>query len=338
MTLKVVSTVTIPFILDRKLYTELAGIEFMEKPSATEDQVIAATRDADVAVAGAEPYTARVIANLKKCRLITTPKTGYDNIDIAAATEAGICVSCAAGVSTEEVADMAMALLLDCARKVVQLDRKVRSGGWRVFHGPEMEAVWRGIMPLRGQTLGLIGFGQIPRALVPKAKGFGLKILVHDPHVPREVMEKMGVEAVGLDRLLPESDYISVHAALTRENRHMLGLEQFQRMKRSAYLINTARGAIVDESALYTALTQGYIAGAGLDVTEVEPIKMDNPLLKRDNVILTGHSGHYSDVAVANLRRRPIEDITRIMSGQWPQAWLNPQVEAKFIARWGKAR
>lgn len=337
MAFKVVVTNNIPFIVDMKvLRGGLSGVEFIEKSCDTEDEVIAAARDADAVVIGREPYTARVITSLKSCRLISTPKVGYDNIDINAATEVGICVACVAGVSTEEVSDMAMALLLTCARKVLQLDKAVRAGQWRTLHGPEMEEIWRGIAPLRGQTLGLLGFGLIARALLPKAKGFGFRILAYDPHVSAEIMDKMGVAAVSLERLLKESDFISIHAALTPQNRHLLGLEQFKMMKRSAYIINTARGAIIDEKALYTALTEGYIAGAGLDVMEIEPVKMDNPLLKLDNVVPTGHSGHYSDIATEKIRQRPVEDISRIMSGKWPSGWVNPQVEARFIARWGK--
>jgi D-3-phosphoglycerate dehydrogenase len=165
-----------------------------------------------------------------------------------------------------------------------------------------------------------------------------MKILAYDPYVESEAMEKMGVKKVGLDQLLKESDFVSVHAALTGENRHMLGADQFEMMKPSAYIINAARGPLVDEKALYAALANGGIAGAGLDVFEEEPIKMDNPLLKLDNVILTGHSAHYSDISVETARRNPVEDISGIMSGKWPVGWVNPDVEAKYTARWGNMR
>ena len=189
-----------------------------------------------------------------------------------------------------------------------------------------------------GRTLGLIGFGLIPRALVPKAKGFGLRILAYDPYVSAAVMNEVGVEAVELDRLLRESEFISLHADLTAETRHMLGAEQFRLMKPTAYLINTARGPLVNEAALYEALTQGIIAGAGLDVTEVEPVKLDNPLLKLGNVIFTCHSGHYSDVSAERYRQRPVEDVSRIMAREWPRGLINPEVKEKYIARWGKAK
>ncbi len=337
MSLKVVSTAIVDYPV-RDLgerIKELEGVEFVSKPSPTEEDIIASARDADVVVTTTEPFSRRVIDNLKSCRLITTPKTGYDNIDVAAATEAGICVSCVAEASTEEVADHAMSLLLACARRIVRLDKAIRAGEWKVFHGPEMERIWKGIVPIRGRTLGLVSFGRIPRALVPKAKGFGMKILAYDPYVESEVMEKMDVKKVELDYLLKESDFISVHSALTSENRHMLGADQFKLMKPTAYFINAARGPLVDEGALYKALLNGNIAGAGLDVLEVEPLDMDNPLLKLENVILTGHSAHYSDISAANVRRSPIEDISRIMSGKWPEGWVNPEVEAKYVTRWG---
>jgi D-3-phosphoglycerate dehydrogenase len=229
-----------------------------------------------------------------------------------------------------------MTLLLACARKIVRLDKMVRAGGWRVFHGREMQAMWRGISQIRGQTLGLIGFGAIPKAMVPKAKGFGMRILAYDAYLSAEAVKKEGVEPVGFDRLLKESDYVSVHAPLTPETRHMLGLAQFKMMKPTAYFINTARGPVVDEGALYTALTEGYIAGAGLDVLEAEPVKMDNPLLKLDNVIITGHSAFYSDQMWAEQSRIPAQEVGRIMSGEWPKGWLNPEVEEKYIARWGR--
>lgn len=335
MLFKVVSTCNIPFAVDERVYDGVADIHYINQPCHTEDEIIAAAHDANTVVIGHEPYTKKVITALKDCRLMATPKTGYDNIDVAAATEEGICVSNISGVSSEEVSDQAMALLLACARKLFREDKAVRAGQWRSIHGPEMEAIWKGILPLRGQTIGLIGFGKIPRALVPKAKGFGLKVLVYDPYVPDEVIRESDVERVELEYLLRTSDYVSLHSALTTENHHMLGRDQIALMKQNAYLINTARGPLVDEAALYDALLKDSIAGAGLDCLEVEPARMDNPILKLENVIVTGHSGHYSDITAATLRRRPLEDSQRIIAGQWPLGWLNPEVKEKYLARWG---
>ena len=336
MSFKVVSTTTIAFHIAKERFRKMEGVEFIDRPSTTEEEIITAARDADAVVCVLEPYTKKVISSLKSCRLITTAKTGYGNIDIAAATEAGICVSRVPGASAEEVSDHTMALLLACARKLFKLDRAVRAGVWRSIHGPEMGEIWRGITPVRGRTLGLIGFGLIPRALVPKAKGFGMRVLAYDPYVSTAVMKMAGVESVELEHLLRESDFVSLHADLTADSRHMLGAEQFQLMKPTSYLINTGRGALVDEAALSQALATGIIAGAGLDVTEVEPLKLDNPLLKLDNVIVTGHSGHYSDVSAETYRARPVEDVSRIMAGKWPRGLINPDVKERYLVRWGK--
>jgi D-3-phosphoglycerate dehydrogenase len=335
MVINIVSTCNIPFVIDEHVFDKLKGVSYSNKPCHTEDEIIKAAQDANVVVIGHEPYTRRVVSNLKACRLMVTPKTGYDNIDVATATEIGICVSNVSGASTGEASDHAMALLLASTRKLFQEDNAVRTGQWRSIHGPEMETIWRGIMPLRGRILGLIGFGKIPRAMVPKAKGFGLEILAYDPFVDDETFRRAEVKKVGLSYLLEESDFISIHCALTKENTHMLGREQFKLMKRSVIIVNTARGPLIDEKALYETLKQGRIAGAALDVLEIEPVRMDNPLLKLDNVIITGHSGHYSDIAISMIRHRPAEDVERIMGGQWPISWINPEVKDTYLKRWG---
>lgn len=330
---KVVYTSVAPIEIDTSDF-QRPGIEYVAKPCPAEDDIIAIAHDAYAAIIRSEPCTARVITALKECRLIMTPKVGYDNIDIEAATKAGICVSNIKGLSVDEVSDHAMALLLACSRKLFPLDKMVRTGKWHVFHGKEMQSAWMGISLLRGQTLGLVGFGHIARAMVPRAKAFGLNVMVYVPHVPENITEDFGVEPSDLNTLLKKSDYISLHTPLTPSTRHLLGEEQFKIMKRTAYLINTSRGPVIDEKALYKALIQGDIAGAALDVLEKEPAEMDNPLLKLDNVILTGHSAHYSDQVWAEQARRPAEEVNRILSGQWPLSWVNPQVESMFRRRW----
>jgi D-3-phosphoglycerate dehydrogenase len=333
MDFKVVYTSVPPIKIDGDALLKL-GVNYVEKPAPTEEDLIAVAADADVLIARSEPCTARVIKSLRSCRLIFTPKVGHDNIDLAAASEMGICVANMPGLSADEVSDHAMALILSLARKLFTLDRTVREGQWKVFHGQEMQAVWRGMSRLRGQTLGLIGFGSIARTLAPKAKAFGLGVLAYDPYVPSELMKRLEVTSVNLVELLDKSDYVSVHSVLTPETRHLLGLAQFRMMKSTAYIINASRGAILDEEALYEALKHGYIAGAGLDVLEIEPLTMDNRLLGLDNVILTGHSAHYSDQVWAEQAQRPAEEVARILHGEWPEGWVNPQVKAKFLARW----
>jgi D-3-phosphoglycerate dehydrogenase len=276
-----------------------------------------------------------VIEKLTKCKLIHNLPTGYEGIDLTAATEYGICVSFPGDYCAEEVSDHAMALILACARKLLRIDKAVRAGKWDSYQKTEMRLkIWPPMFRLRGQTLGLIGFGRIARTLVPKAKGFGLKIIAFDPYVSDQVFEELGVESVALDYLLQQSDYVSLHAPLTPETRQILGIEEFKKMKPTAYLINTARGGLIDEQALYTALSQGYIAGAGLDVLETEAVSPQHPLLQLDNVIITAHSAFYSEQSNAELGRRPYEEICRILRGEWPRWLLNPQVKEKFISRW----
>lgn len=304
MRFKVVYTSVPPINIDRDVFEKL-GVEYIEKPAPTEDDLITAAGDADVLIARSELCTRKVLSQLKACRLVITPKVGFDNIDVAAATEFGICVANIPGLSVEEVSDHAMALLLASARRITRLDRMVKAGGWKVFHGREMQAMWEGMAHLRGQTLGLVGFGAIARAIVPKAQAFGLKVIAYDPFLPASAMAKLSVIQKSLDDLLKEADFISVHTPLTADTLGMLNTEKFNLMKPNVILINASRGAVVDEEALIKALTSKKIAGAALDVMAREPVQPDNPLLKMENVIVTGHSAHYSDEAWGEQARRP---------------------------------
>jgi D-3-phosphoglycerate dehydrogenase len=198
--------------------------------------------------------------------------------------------------------------------------------------------IHRDVMPpayrIRGQTLGIIGFGNIGRTLLPKAKGFGLRVIAYDPYVASSLGSALGVEMVDLDTLLAQSDLITIHTALTPDNKHLLGIDEFRKMKPSAYLVNTARGGLIDEQALRTALERGYIAGAGLDVSEQEPLSSDSPLLDMENVILTAHTAYYSKEAEQELWRWPVEETLRVVRGGWPQALINPGVKPQFTRRW----
>jgi D-3-phosphoglycerate dehydrogenase len=231
-----------------------------------------------------------------------------------------------------------MALLLACARRILRLDKAVRKGNWGFPARHERTEVWSPMFRIKGQTLGIIGFGRVGRLIVPKAKGFGLRVIAYDPHVPSNVFKESGVESVTLNNLLRESDYISVNAALTDESRHLLGIEQFKKMKPTAYFINCARAELADEEALYTALVNGYIAGAGLDLVSKEVISVGHPLLKLDNVIFTAHSAWYSEHSILEIRRRAYENIGRVFRGEWPKWFINPEVKEKFLERWGKAQ
>jgi len=306
----------------------------------TEEELITATRDADAIMTSTEcppPFTRRVISELSRCRAIHNIGAGYEKIDVAAATDHGICVSFAGDYCAEEVAEHTLALLLTCARRVVRLDRAVRKGLWGMSAKREMPEIWSPMFRIKGQTLGIIGFGRVGRLVAAKASGFGLRIIACDPYVPREVFQELGVEQVALDDLLHESDFVSVNAALTEESRNLLGKAQFQKMKPSAYFINCARAEFTDEAALCDALTNGDIAGAGLDLVAGEAVTLDHPLLKPESVVLTAHSAWYSETAIAEMKRRVYENIGLVLHGEWPKLFVNPEVKEKFLARWGKA-
>jgi len=307
-----------------------------KKHCTTPDEIISMAHDADAVISptSVQPYPRKVIEKLTCCRIIASAGIGYESIDLRAATDMGIVVTNTPDYCLDEVSDHAMALILACARKLPRVQKAVREGKWTTSH-----ELRKGILPpmahLRDQVLGIIGLGRIGRSLAPKAKGFGMRVIAYAPHTSEEEIARLGVEKVNLDRLLREADFVSIHAALTEENYHLLGVDQFKSMKPTAYIINTARGPLVDEQALTTALTQKLIAGAALDVLETEPPKLDNPLLSMDNVIITGHTAQYSECSEAELWRTPADEIVRVFQGQWPVNVVNPEVKEKFFERWG---
>jgi D-3-phosphoglycerate dehydrogenase len=340
MSLKVVITFFVPGAVP--IYDELLtklGAEVEKTFCTTEEELISACSEADAVIAAGTRITPgyifspKVIENLNKCRIIALMSIGYDNVDVAAATEKGICVANAPDYCLEEVSDHAMALILACARKFYQLLPDVRSGKWSTQ--AEYSSALKPLRRLSRQTLGFIGFGKIPRTIVPKAKAFGFRTIAYDPNLPNTMFKTFGVESVGLDQLLEESDFVSLHAILTPETKHMMGLQQFKKMKPTAYFINTARGELVDEKGLYTALSEGLIGGAGLDVLETEPPSPDNPLFKLNNVLITGHFAYYSEESREELFMRPWEEVARVLQEEWPHGLVNPQVKERFKAKWG---
>jgi D-3-phosphoglycerate dehydrogenase len=211
----------------------------------------------------------------------------------------------------QEVSDHAMALLLALVRKIPLSNRLVQAGRW------EMPAVVP-IQRLAGRVLGLVGFGNIARVLAPKAKAFGLRVVAHDPYIPQELFTTAGVEGVSFARLVEDSDFVSIHAPLLPATRGLFNAEVFRRMKKGAFLVNTARGPLVDELALVQALDSGHLGGAALDVTAVEPIANDSPLLGRDNVILSPHTAFYSVEALNELQTKCATDVARVLCGEKP--------------------
>jgi len=233
----------------------------------------------------------------------------------------------------EEVAEHAIALLLACARKITRLDRAIRQGKWVGFEKREIRnKILPPIFRITGSTMGVIGFGRIGKATARRGKALGMKVVVFDPYVNAETMGKYGVTGVSLEALLRESDFVVLQAASSVETVHLIGMDQFKMMKPTAYLINTARGSIIDQTALYSALSEGLIAGAALDVVAEEPdgIGGDHPLLTLDNVIVTGHSAYYSEESSAKYKSRIFEAVAAVVNGKKPEWLINPEVQGRL--------
>lgn len=279
--------------------------------SASAEDILAVAREADAILVTYARLPGDLLRQLTRCKAIGRFGLGVDNIDIPAAAELGITVTYVPDYCMHEVSDHAMALLLALARKIPLSNKLVQAGRW------EMPAVVP-IHRLAGRVLGLVGFGNIPRALAPKAKAFGLRVVTHDPYVSQQALAAAGVESVSFDRLLEISDFVSIHAPLMPATRGLFNAEVFGKMKAGALLINTARGPLVDEDALISALDSGRLGGAALDVVAVEPLPKDSGLIGRDNVILTPHTAFYSVEALNELQTKCAADVARVLSGEKP--------------------
>jgi D-3-phosphoglycerate dehydrogenase len=296
--------------------------ELVATEASSEDELIANVRDADVVLVAMAQITRRVLENLPRCRAVVRYGIGLDNVDVEAATDERIVVAHVLDFCTEEVSNHAMALLLAAARRLLPLHRDIAAGRWR---GKQV----RGMAPVHGQTLGIVGFGNIGRAVGRKGLAFGLRVLAHDPYCDRTAPEEMGVKLAPLDELLAESDYVSLNTPLTPETRHMIGAAELKAMKRTAVLVNTARGPVVDEAALVEALSKGEIAAAALDVFEEEPLPTDSPLCRLENVMLSPHVGSVSPAAMRLLRQEVGRAAGDVLRGRWPKYLANPSVKPR---------
>lgn len=277
--------------------------------SPTAEDILEVARDADAILVTYAKLNADLINQLTRCKAIGRFGLGVDNIDLPACKAKGIAVNYVPDYCIHEVSDHAMALLLSLIRKIPYSNRLVQAGRW------EMPAVVP-IRRIQGTVLGLIGFGHIPRLVAPKAQAFGMKVIAYDPYAKAELFKNAGVESVDLDTLLARSDYISVHAPLTPQTRGMVNAQAFAKMKKGVYIVNTARGPLIDEAALIAALDAGQVGGAALDVVAVEPLARDSPLLGRDNVIITPHTAFYSIEALEELQSKCASDVARVLSGE----------------------
>jgi glyoxylate reductase len=270
-----------------------------------------------------DPIDTAVLNAGKRLRIVATMAVGYDNIDVAAATKRGILVTNTPGVLTETTADLTFALLLAAARRIVEGDHLTRTGGWRSWHPSFLLG-----RDVHGATLGIVGLGQIGLAVARRARGFGMRILYHSRTRRPQAEAELGLEFVPLDRLLAQSDFVTLHVLLSTQTRHLIGERQLALMKPTVILVNAARGQVIDQRALYDALKQRRIAAAALDVAAVEPIPPDDPLLTLDNVIITPHIGSASVATRGRMAEMAVESILTVFRGGMPTHCLNPEAVA----------
>ncbi len=281
----------------------------------TESDIAKNLKDADAVIVGFEPITAKVVTAARKLRVVAKHGAGVDNIDLGAATEAGVLVLSAVGVNSEAVAEFTIGLFLALARSIPAADRQVRTGGWPRIAGAE----------LAGKTLGIIGLGQIGRLVAARLAAFDMRILAYDAFQTPEAAHKLGVELTPLDSVLAEADYVSLHVPLTDRTRGMIGADQLRRMKKGAFLVNVSRGGIVDEQALYAALKARELGGAALDVFETEP-PGQSPLFELENFIAAPHMGGYTIEAVTETGMVCARGILDALGGRKPDTTVNKDV------------
>jgi D-3-phosphoglycerate dehydrogenase len=301
------------------------GITIATAENDSEATYIAQVKDADAIMAGGRMLSASIISQLERCKVIANGGVGVDRVDLDAATAAGIVVTNVPDVFIDEVANHAMMLLLCLAKKTIPLDRAVREGRWgdsRKYMSPMPE--------LTGQVLGLVAFGNIPRKVSSRAKGFDMQVIAWDPFVSDDVFERYGVERVAnLADVFRRSDFVSSHLPLNKDTRGLLNYALFSNMQPTAYFINTGRGPTHVEADLIRALNEKKLAGAGLDVMEMEPTQPGNPLHQMENVVLTPHTASVSDVSDVERRRRVGQEIAAVLQGRMPRSVVNKEVLAK---------
>lgn len=293
-----------------------AGVVVRRVPSRTPDEYLRDCREADGVLVQYARLTRPVFEGLPRLRVVGRYGVGVDGVDLEAATDHGVPVVNVPDYGTDEVANHAVGLLLSLARKLPQLDRQTRAGRWDVFE----------IVPVRrlaGQAVGILGCGRIGSRVAKKLGGFDVRLLACDPYIQAF---PPGVEPVSLDRLLAESDYLTLHCPLTAETRGLIDAHALARVKPTAVLINTARGGVVDTAALIVALETGRLAGAGLDVVEPEPLDPASPLLRMPQVVISPHAAWYSEEGRSDLKRRLAEDAVRVLRGERPANCANPEV------------
>lgn len=301
------------------------GCTVTQYNAITPQEILEVAADAEAIMTVGAKFTREAIEGLKKCKVIGRYGVGVDNIDLEAATEKGIVVTYVPVYCQEEVATLALTLMLVCERKLFQADKVVKGGSW----ASSVKTV-DGARSTRGKTVGLVGLGAIPKKLIALLKPFGVNIISYDPYINLEYCKENGIESVELDELLKRSDYVSLHVPLMESTRHMISERELDMMKEDAILINTARGALVDQIALTKALKDKKIAAAGLDVLEFEPPTGEEEIFKLDNVITSGHIGAATSEALVRLRCAVAQSVVDVLDGRMPSAVANKAVLEKI--------
>ncbi|MFO1497922.1 MAG: C-terminal binding protein [Verrucomicrobiota bacterium] len=308
-----------PSIQNEREVVTAAGGDFIDADGLTDAEGIRQCEDAEAVLVRWLPITPDLIQRFRRCRIIVRYGVGYDNVDVQAATLAGVIVGHIPQYCLDEVSTHTVALLLACVRNVVGKHNKMERGAWDIN---PLERIYR----TAGRTLGLVGFGNIGQAVARKMGGWGLRLLATDPYVEPARAAALGVQLVSLPELLCESDYVSLHVPLLPETRRLIGAEQLALMKPGAILVNTARGPVLDNTALLAALRSGRLAQAALDVFEHEPPAPDSPLRHQPGLIISDHVAWYSEESQAELQRTAAEEVVRVCQGGLPRAIANPEV------------
>ncbi len=310
---------------ERRIITE-AGGEFIDADTCGEAEAWRECEQADGILVRWVKITPERIRQFRRCKIIVRYGVGYDNVDVNAATAAGMMVGHIPTYCLDEVSTHAIALLLGCVRNVVGKHQKMERGSWD-FN--PVEKLWR----MAGRSLGLIGLGNIGRGVARKMKGWGLRLLAADPYVDPSHAEALGVRMADLETVCREADYLSLHVPLLPETRHLISRRELALMKPSAILINTARGPVLDNKALLEALNEGRLAQAGLDVFEEEPVPVDSPLRRHPRVLLSDHIAYYSEESQVELQITAAEEVVRVCTGGLPRSLANPEV-LRCLGRW----
>lgn len=287
-----------------------AGVEIVRVDAnspSVQDEILELVPETSAIIVGLVPITKKIIEKSSKLKIISMYGVGVNHINLEAARKKGIIVANCPGSNDQAVADLTMGLMITVARNIPQIDRDIRDGYWKKYLGGEL---WQ-------KKLGLIGLGNIAKGVVHRAKGFDMQISAYDPYASADVANAHGVQLLSFEEVISESDFISLHAPLTEETKCMFSGEQFKRMMPTSYLINTARGGLVDEQALYVALSNGEIAGAGLDVFVEEPLK-DSRLVELKNIVLTAHTGTHTKESIERMGIMSAENVLRVLRGEMP--------------------